>query len=107
MSTQPTPAATAAAQEPQQFLQPYETDILRTLLITRQQANDNVKSYLLQILGARGLDPNQFGVAPDLRSFTRVAQPPAPPAPAAEVPATTPAAAAAPAPAATPDPTAN
>ena len=63
---------------PTQFMQPYETDILRGLLIVRQQANDNVKSYLLQLLGQRGLDPNLYGIAPDLRSFTLIAPPEAP-----------------------------
>jgi hypothetical protein len=76
---QPTPAV-------QQFLQPYESDLLRSLLILRQQANDNVKTYLLQILGARGLDPNKYGVSPDLRTFTEIQAPVA--TPVAEVPTT-------------------
>jgi hypothetical protein len=86
----PTPAtpATPAAAAPQQFLQPYESDILRTLLIDRQQANDNVKSYLLQILGVRNLDPNKYGVSPDLRSFTEIQAPVAAEAtPATDAPA--------------------
>lgn len=81
MATQPAPTV-------QQFLQPYETDVLRNLLIVRQQANDNVKSYLLQILGSRGLDPSKYGVSPDLRTFTEIPEPPAAVAPAEVPPAT-------------------
>lgn len=80
MATTPTPVVT-------QFLQPYESDILRNLIAQRNQANENMRNYLLQILGSRGLDPNKFGVSPDLRSFQEIVATPVP-TPQAEAPAT-------------------
>jgi hypothetical protein len=69
-----------------QFLQSYETDILRNLLIAREQANENVRSYLLQVLKQHGLDPSKYGISQDLHSFIEI-QPVTPvedPAPTAE-----------------------
>lgn len=85
-------------------LKDYERDLLRVLLQRRELANIEVRNYLIQILTVRGLDPQKWGVTPDLSSFTEIPQPPAQPqapaqaAPATAAPATDAAQAATPAP---------
>lgn len=82
-------------------LKGYEQDNLRILLNARELANVEVRNYLIHLLQSRELDPNKWGVSPDLKTFTEIQQPaPAPAAPAAAPGA--PAPAPAPAPAAAP-----
>jgi hypothetical protein len=80
-------------------LKGYEQDNLRILLNARELANVEVRNYLIHILGARELDPNKWGVSPDLKTFTEIQAPPQVQATAAPADAPAPAPAA-PAPAA-------
>ncbi len=62
-----------------------EQGALRTLLALRDQANASaaainqaVRGYLLALLQGRGLDPQKWGITPDMTTFCEVQQPPAP-----------------------------
>jgi hypothetical protein len=96
-------------------LQGYEQSTLRILLAAREQDNASlaassgaVRNYLIQLLQGRGLDPQKWGVSPDMSSFVEIQAPVAAPgqpgapapdaaatpgAPAAFVPPSAPAAA--------------
>jgi hypothetical protein len=75
-------------------LQGFEQTTLRVLLGLREQvnasqaaANGGVRNYLIQLLTSRGLDPQKWGVSPDMTAFVEIQQPPAqaPPPPPANV----------------------
>jgi hypothetical protein len=64
----------------------HEQTSLRILLQAREQANASlaaasgfVRNYLIQLLQERGLDPNKWGISPDMKSFTEIKQPEAAP----------------------------
>lgn len=87
-------------------LQGSEQSTLRILLALRETANaslaatsGSVRNYLIQLLQARGLDPQKWGVSPDMTAFVEIQQPVADPnapgqpgQPAAFVPPANPAA---------------
>jgi hypothetical protein len=67
-------------------LQGFEQSTLRILLAAREQANaqaqamagaasTNVRNYLLALLTSRGLDPQKWGVSPDMTNFVEVPPP--------------------------------
>jgi len=67
-------------------LQGFEQSTLRILLAQREAANASlaassgaVRNYLIQLLTGRGLDPQKWGVSPDMTAFVEIQQP-APPA---------------------------
>ena len=67
-----------------------EQTTLRVLLALREQANasqaaanGSVRNYLMQLLTGRGLDPQTWGVSPDVTTFVEVKQPAPAPQPAA------------------------
>lgn len=60
----------------------HEQSTLRILLASREQASAsvaaasaNVRNYLIQLLQGRGLDPQKWGVSPDMTSFVEIQQP--------------------------------
>jgi len=79
-------------------LQGYEQSTLRVLLALREQANasvaaasGSVRNYLIQLLQGRGLDPQKWGISPDMAEFVEIQPQAAPPvAPADSLPAGTP-----------------
>jgi hypothetical protein len=65
-----------------------EQTSIRLLLAAREQAtavaqasvnavNSSVRSYLIQILTTRGLDPAKWGISPDMTTIIEIVQPPA------------------------------
>lgn len=65
----------------------HEQTTLRILLQAREQANASlaaasgfVRNYLIQLLQERGLDPNKWGISPDMKGFTEIKPPEAAPA---------------------------
>ncbi len=87
MAKKPTPALTLSSSE---------QGTLRILLAQRDTVNASaaainqaVRGYLFALLQGRGLDPQKWGITPDMTTFCEVQQPPA----AAPAPAAPPAAA--------------
>jgi|SRR5271157_1203853 len=75
-------------------LQGHEQGTLRVLLAQREIANagmaaasGSVRNYLIQLLTGRGLDPQKWGVSPDMTAFVEIQQPAPPAQPGAEAPA--------------------
>jgi len=103
--------ATKAVVKAVQTLREAEQTTLRLLLALREEANAqasaanaNVRNYLIQLLTSRGLDPQKWGVSPDMTVFTEIQQPqpPATPPPVPGGPQTFAESAPTPAPAAPP-----